>query len=109
MRPMFHVYLHLDPAILGLLNKIYDQGAVIMAKIDDIKAILTDIGNDINEIDGDIQEVLDKLSAGTANGLSADETTEVLNLLAAVKTRTRAAADKVPEPPPTPPTPGPIP
>lgn len=70
-----------------------------MAKIDDIKAALADIGKDVTEIDGDVQEVLDKLAASTpADGLTAEETAEVIQLLTDLKSRTRSTADKVPEP-----------
>lgn len=103
-----HVYIH-NPDIIEILQRIEslikNQGVQIMAAIDDLKTLITDIGNDITEIDGDLQEILDKL-AGMSGGASAQEVAELNSLLTALKSRTRATADKVPEPPATePPTP----
>ena len=85
-----------------------------MAAIDDLKAILTSVASDVTtisanviEVDGDVQEVLDKLAALSANtgGIDAAGVAELTTLLGDVKTSTgvlvstsRAAADKVPEP-----------
>jgi hypothetical protein len=85
--------------IESLLATIQQQGVKTMAKIDDLKAQIAEVHTDLDEIDGDIQEVLDKLANPPADGLTAEQTAEVTALLTTLKGRTRAAADKVPEPP----------
>lgn len=68
-------------------------------KADTLKAQIAEISNDITEIDADLQEIIDKLAAagGGGDGITDAEVNEISNLLGALKGRTRAAADKVPE------------
>ena len=64
---------------------------------DAIKAQIVAIGKDVVEVDGDIQELQDKISA--INGLpTPQEFDEIKTMLADLKDRSRKAADKVPEP-----------
>ncbi len=117
MKLTFHVYHYMgndliaffEQVSVGVRKQLEDikvqfkkMEDLIMAKFDDLKAQIADIGNDITEIDGDLQEVIDKL-AGSPDGLTAAQVTDVMSDLAALKDRTRAAADKVPEPTPVPP------
>ena len=74
------------------------EGFITMTtKADELKALIGDIGNDVTEIDGDLQEVLDKLAAFGSTP-TAEELAEITTMLSDLKGRTRAAADKVPEP-----------
>jgi len=79
------------------LDQILSNEVTIMSALDDVKATLADIGKDLDEIDGDIDELIAKLPA--SGGMSAAEVAELKTLLDGVKTHTREAADKVPEPP----------
>jgi uncharacterized coiled-coil DUF342 family protein len=82
------------------LRSIKLQGVKTMAKVDELKTLITEVSANLAEIDGDIQEVLDKLAqANPVDGLTATETAEIVTMLTAVKDVTRATADKVPEPP----------
>lgn len=89
-----------------------EQGETIMATQQEIKAKLIEVGEDLTtikanaaEIDGDVQEVLDKLNAA-GDHPTPEQMDELLALATELKsatgdlaTQTRAAADKVPEPP----------
>jgi hypothetical protein len=85
--------------ILQLQQQIKEGFETMVTRADEIKAKIAEIGNDITEIDGDLQEVIDKINATPGDGLTGPETEEVLALLGDMKTRTAATAAKVPEPP----------
>lgn len=78
------------------LDQIIANEVTIMSALDDVKVILTDIGNDLTEIDGDLDEVIAKLP--TAGSMPEADVNTLKGLLGALKQRTRATADKVPEP-----------
>ena len=67
------------------------------AQVDELKALVTGIGNDVTEIDGDVDEIIAKL-ANLSGGATADEVAELNSMLASLKERTAATAAKVPEP-----------
>ena len=88
--------------ILQFQEQVKEGFKTMATKLDEIKAKITEIGNDITEIDADLQEVIDKINSTPGDGLTGAETDEVLARLGDMKTRTRAAADKVSEPLPEP-------
>lgn len=84
--------------ILRLQKQINEEFERMSDAADQLKALITEIGSDVTEIDGDIQEILDKLAA-LGGSPTPEELAELTEMLTALKARTRAAADKVPEPP----------
>lgn len=94
---------HFLPNFSTELEELKKGMETIMAAIDDLKLLVTNLGTDITEIGEDIDEILATL-ASHVGGLTAAEVAELTTSLTDLKSRTRAAADKVPEPPPvTPP------
>jgi hypothetical protein len=85
--------------ILQLQQQAKEGFETMATKAEEIKAKLSEIGDDITEIDGDLQKLIDKINATPGDGLTGPETEEVLALLGDLKTRTSETAGKVPEPP----------
>ncbi len=94
------------------LQNVIKEGFLVMSEFVDklktdlaeVKETVAGIDSDVSELDGDVQEVLDKLNA-IGDTPTPAEMAEVNELVSGIKTqtselraRTRAAADKVPEP-----------
>ncbi len=110
-----HIHIHhhhdYDEATLTHLTHILKQGETIMAKIDDLKTQIkqikdgqAEIATNVEEIDGDVKEIKQKLDDAGTNGIDAAGVTELQTMLGelsdstgTLKDKTRAVADIVPE------------
>ena len=80
-------YLILLDQIKGIRNvveRIFQQGEMILAKVDELKAELEEINNITNEIADDIGDLLGRLVEG---GLTPEETTEIQGKIQELKVR----------------------
>jgi len=84
---------------LELQNQLREGFNTMSESADILKEAIASIGNDVEEIDGDLQEVLDKLQAFEGQP-TQEEIAEITAMVSSLKDRTRAVADKVPEPEP---------
>jgi uncharacterized protein YoxC len=87
--------------IVNLQQTIIQGFNTMSEKGEALKQLIADLGNDVTEIDGDLQEIIDKLGELSSNP-TPEEVAEITASLVALKERTRAAADKVAEPGPEP-------
>ncbi len=107
-----HIHHHHDYDDHLTLAHILKQGETIMAKIDDLKTQIkqikdgqAEIATNVEEIDGDVKEIKQKLDDAGTNGIDAAGVTELQTMLGelsdstgTLKDKTRAVADIVPEP-----------
>lgn len=81
--------------ILKKLDKIYEQGEKIMAKVDELLAALEEANVTTNEIADDITVLMNQLVEG---GLSPEEAIVVQEKIADLNTRLKAVAAQYPPP-----------
>ncbi len=97
---LLHDARHLRQTLIDVLVLqclIEERMFTMSVKGDELKAQIAAIAANVTEIDGDLDEVLAKISAIT--GLPTDEEwSDISGLLEDLKTKTSTVAGKVPEP-----------
>jgi hypothetical protein len=91
-----------DLVVIINLQEIVKENFKTMSETGEkVKADLAGAKADVEEIKGDLQELLDKI-AGFAGLPTVEEWAEIQTMAADIKAGTRQAADTVPEPEPEP-------
>jgi len=86
-----HIHIHGDPKLDSIIHKLNQ----LMAKADDIKALIGGINESTNNIAAD----LERIATNIAGGLTAEEADGVIADLQTAAAKLKAVADINPEPP----------
>jgi uncharacterized protein YoxC len=99
---MFNPFLIFQRELHIKMNRILRNQEIIMSQVDDLKAALTAISNEIDKISGETTELVQKLN--DANQNPAVDLSDVIEQAKGIANKLQAVDDLVPDAPVTEPT-----